>query len=167
VSTPFEDAALRYGPQKGADAAAIARLTTRLHAQAAALERDPRGLPMTGAAGGLAGGLWARFGACLVPGAAWVLDAVGLDARLQRVDAVIVGEGRLDDQSFDGKIVGELATRCRRAAVAVHAIVGCCRLQEEEIARMGLASVHLAATLDAVESAGAEVASIVVSHTRG
>ena len=40
--------------------------------------RDPRGVPMTGAAGGLSGGLWAAFGAELVPGAAFVLDAVGL-----------------------------------------------------------------------------------------
>ena len=39
------------------------RLTTRLHAQARRFRRDPRGLPMTGAAGGLLGGLWAALGA--------------------------------------------------------------------------------------------------------
>jgi glycerate kinase len=70
VSTPFELAAVVFGPQKGADAGAVERLTGRLHEQAGALPRDPRGMPMSGAAGGLAGGLWARYGASIVPGAA-------------------------------------------------------------------------------------------------
>ena len=39
---------------------------------------------MTGAAGGLSGGLWAAFGAELVAGASFVLDAVGFDARARR-----------------------------------------------------------------------------------
>ena len=58
VRTPFEQAAAVFGPQKGADAASGARLTS------AASRRSgcPRGVPMTGAAGGLAGGLWARLG---------------------------------------------------------------------------------------------------------
>ena len=37
---------------------------------------------MTGAAGGLAGGLWARLGAELVAGAPFVLDALDFDRRL-------------------------------------------------------------------------------------
>src|ERR1035441_7703535 len=69
VSTPFERAAEVFAPQKGADAAAVERLSRRLQEQAAGLPRDPRGVAMTGAAGGLAGGLWAMYGARLVPGA--------------------------------------------------------------------------------------------------
>src|SRR3954467_5502589 len=68
VRTPFEDAAKVFGPQKGADAAAVKRLTKRLQRLAATWQRDPRGQAMTGAAGGLAGGLWATFGAVLEPG---------------------------------------------------------------------------------------------------
>ena len=49
---------------------------------------------MTGAAGGLSGGLWAALGAELVPGAAFVLDAVGFDARMRAARAVVTGEGR-------------------------------------------------------------------------
>ena len=66
VRTPWELASATFGPQKGADAAAVGRLEQRLDALAAELPRDPRGVPMTGAAGGLAGGLWAAFGAELV-----------------------------------------------------------------------------------------------------
>jgi glycerate kinase len=163
VTTSFEDAAVRYGPQKGANPAAVARLTERLHTQAAALSRDPRGVPMTGAAGGLAGGLWGTCGARLEPGAPWVLQAVGMTARLALADVVIVGEGCLDMQSFDGKIVGELAARCRAASTPAHAIVGSSRLTPADTARMGLASVHIAPDLDAVRAAGAEVASALVS----
>lgn len=69
VTTPFERAAEVYAPQKGASPEAVQRLTARLDALAQAFARDPRGVAMTGAAGGLSGGLWARYGAALVPGA--------------------------------------------------------------------------------------------------
>ncbi len=68
VRTPFELAADRFAPQKGADAEAVRRLRTRLISAARRLPRDPRGVPMSGAAGGLAGGLWATFGARLATG---------------------------------------------------------------------------------------------------
>ena len=79
---------------------------------------------MTGAAGGLSGGLWAQFGAALEPGAAFVLDALDFDARMRAARAVIVGEGRIDAQTLQGKTAGEIATRARQAGVPCHAIVG-------------------------------------------
>jgi glycerate kinase len=158
VTTPFERAAEVYAPQKGADAPAVARLTARLHEQAAALPRDPRGVPMTGAAGGLSGGLWAAYGARLRPGAAWVLDAVGFDDRLARASAVVSGEGRLDRQTFEGKLVGEIAARCRRAGVPLHAVVGSSELSGDEVRTLGVASVHDAPDLAAIEAAGGEIA---------
>ena len=119
VRTPFEDAARVFAPQKGADPDEVRRLTARLNALARRLDRDPRGVPMTGAAGGLSGGLWAAFGAELVPGAAFVLDAVGFDARMRSARAVVTGEGKLDTQSLAGKAVSEVATRARQAGVPV------------------------------------------------
>jgi glycerate kinase len=124
VRTPFELAPARFGPQKGADANTIKKLEQRLQHQAATLPRDPRGVPMTGAAGGLAGGLWARYGAKLEPGAAFILQALGFDARMRAARAVIVGEGRIDPTTLEGKIAGEIATRARQAGVPCHAIVG-------------------------------------------
>ena len=79
---------------------------------------------MTGAAGGLAGGLWAALGAELVPGAPFVLDALGFDERLRTAGAVVTGEGRIDEQTLQGKVVGEVATRSRQRGVPCPAIVG-------------------------------------------
>jgi glycerate kinase len=123
VRTPFEDAAWVFAPQKGADAAAVERLSAWLDAVAEELPRDPRGVPMSGCAGGLSGGLWA-YGAELRPGAEFVLDALDFDARLARGDAVVSGEGRFDSQSLEGKIVGTIAARCAVAGKPLHLIVG-------------------------------------------
>ncbi|MFL5897838.1 MAG: glycerate kinase, partial [Solirubrobacterales bacterium] len=120
TTVPFEDAAAVFAPQKGAAPQAVERLTQRLVALAAALPRDPRGRTMSGAAGGLAGGLWAAFGAHLIPGAATVLGIAGFDERLAKADAAITGEGRLDEQSFEGKLVGQVARRCREAGRPLH-----------------------------------------------
>ncbi len=158
VTTPFERAAEVYGPQKGASSEAVQRLTTRLHALAESFPRDPRGVPMTGAAGGLSGGLWAMYGAALVPGAAWVLDTVGFDERLAACSAVVTGEGRLDSQTFEGKLVGEVAARARAAGKPVHAVVGSTALSHAETAALGLASVTVASDLPALQAAGAALA---------
>jgi glycerate kinase len=103
---------------------------------------------MTGAAGGLAGGLWARFGAELVPGAAFVLDAVGFDRRADRAALVVTGEGRLDATTLEGKVAGEVARRCRHLGVAVHAVAGAVVDEPDLPERIGLDSVHPARTED-------------------
>jgi glycerate 2-kinase len=158
VETAFEDAARVYGPQKGATPDAVRRLAARLERLAAELPRDPRGVPLTGAAGGLAGGLWAALGAELLLGAEFVLDALDFDRRLDRADATLVGEGRLDAQSFAGKAVGRIAARCRRAGVPVHAIVGSSALDGTDAANLGLASVRLASDPDELLDAAQELA---------
>ena len=124
TTVPFVEAAEVFAPQKGAGVDQTERLKARLIALAGALPRDPRGRPMTGAAGGLSGGLWAVFGAHLIPGAATVLGMLGFDRRLEEADAVITGEGRLDRQSLQGKLVGEIARRCRAARIPCHVIAG-------------------------------------------
>jgi glycerate kinase len=124
VRTVFEDAPKVFGPQKGADPAMVSKLERRLDELASRWQRDPRGVPMTGCAGGLSGGLWAVHRATLEPGAPWVLDALGFDERMRASRAVITGEGKLDEQTLQGKLVGEIGTRARQAGVPLHAIVG-------------------------------------------
>ena len=59
-----------------------------------------------------------------MPGAPFVLDALGFDELMRAAAFVVTGEGSLDSQSLQGKIVGEVATRARQGGVACHAIVG-------------------------------------------
>jgi glycerate 2-kinase len=158
TTTPFERAAAVFAPQKGADAAAVERLATRLDARAVALPRDPRGHPMTGAAGGLAGGLWAVYGAQLRAGAPFVLDAVGFDGRLAVCDAVITGEGRLDEQTLDGKAVGEIAARAREAETALVLVAGSSQLGDSQLRALGAAALYLAPDEAAMGRVGATVA---------
>lgn len=154
VRTPFEDAARVYGPQKGASDADVKRLTARLNSLARRWDRDPRGMPMTGAAGGLSGGLWAVLGAELVPGAAFVLDAVGFDARMRAARAVVTGEGSLDQQSLVGKAVSEVATRARQAGVPCHAIVGSSTISTFDARILDLETIIEAETLRQLKVAG-------------
>jgi glycerate kinase len=161
VRTPYEDAARVFGPQKGADETTVRRLTARLHALAPSFERDPCGVPMTGAAGGLAGGLWAAFGADLVPGAAFVLDALGFDRRMRAARAVVTGEGKLDQQSLAGKAVSEVATRARQAGVPCHAIVGARELDAFGARVLDLQAVLEAGTMAQLERAGGELAELL------
>jgi glycerate 2-kinase len=157
VRTPFEAAAAVFAPQKGADAEAVIRLTARLDEYARALPRDPRGEAMTGAAGGLAGGLWAAFGARLELGAPHILRAVRFPERLARAAAVITGEGRLDGQSTEGKIVGQVARRCARQGVPVYAVVGTDGRDGAGVGDPRFAGVREATTLEAIEQAAGDI----------
>lgn len=157
VRTPWERAAEVFSPQKGADPDTVRRLARRLRDRAGRLARDPRGVPMTGAGGGLAGGLWSELGAQLVPGAAFVLDAVRFDARAHASRAVVTGEGRLDRTTVAGKAAGEVAVRCRQRGVPCHAIVGEDALPRFEHRLLDLATVDEATTLEAIEAAARDL----------
>jgi glycerate kinase len=83
-----------------------------------------------------------------------VLDAIGFDERMRAAAFVVTGEGRLDAQTLEGKIVGEVATRCRQSGVTCHAIVGGIALDPFEQRILDLASVTEATTLAELERAG-------------
>jgi glycerate kinase len=129
VQTRFVDAAAVFAPQKGASPAQVGMLTGRLE-RVAQLYREQYGadvtsLPGAGAAGGLAGGLVA-LGGRLVPGFELVADELDLHDHIVAAQLVITGEGHLDEQSFEGKVVGGVQAMCAAAGKPVVAIVGDC-----------------------------------------
>jgi glycerate 2-kinase len=166
VRTPWELAAEVFAPQKGADDAAVRRLAQRLEQLAARFPRDPRGVPLSGSAGGLSGGLWAAFNARLELGASFVLDAVGFDLRMRIANAVVSGEGQLDAQSFLGKVIGEIAARTREAGVPLHAIVGRSRMELADARSAGLEGVSEASTLKEIEATSHHVAAEIAGQDR-
>ena len=163
VRTVFEDAPKVFAPQKGADEAMVKRLEQRLEELAASFPRDPRGVPMTGGAGGLSGGLWAAFGAALEPGAQFVLDALDFDLRMRASRAVVTGEGKLDEQTLQGKLVGEIGTRTRQAGVPLHAIVGTDRLDGFGKRMIDLQMVQEATNIAEMEAAGERLGEALAS----
>ncbi len=127
VRTRFEQAAEVFGPQKGASAAQVKFLTRRLQRLVQVYEEnygvDVSSIPGAGAAGGLAGGLLA-LGARLESGFSVLAERAELDIALVGADLVITGEGYLDDESFNGKVVGGVAEWAAAEGVPVLVIVG-------------------------------------------
>jgi glycerate 2-kinase len=127
VRTRFADAADRFAPQKGASPAQVALLRRRLERLEQAYREehgvDVATLPGAGAAGGLAGGL-AAIGARLVSGFDLVADEQDLDERLEGADLALTGEGFVDLESFDGKVVGGVVERAAALGVPVAAVAG-------------------------------------------
>lgn len=122
-------AARAFGPQKGASPTDVEWIESMLERLAVVPVdgRDVRHLahlPGAGAAGGVGFGLSAWCGATLVPGAETILDAVRFDERAATADLVITGEGRLDESTFEGKVVGRIVRRAARLGRSVIAVVG-------------------------------------------
>lgn len=117
-----------YGPQKGATPEMVETLDAALANYAEVIKRDLgkdiAAVPGAGAAGGLGAGLAAFLNADLRSGIDMVLDAVAFDRILTRVDLVITGEGRLDEQTAHGKAIGGILRRALAARVPVIAIAG-------------------------------------------
>src|SRR6201987_2898231 len=105
-------AARVFGPQKGADTATVAALEVLLEAWALKLEelagRDVSSEPGAGAAGGIGAGLLALDGR-IESGAAIIAEHTHLADDLETAEMIVTGEGRFDEQSLHGKVVGFLA----------------------------------------------------------
>ncbi len=120
-------AAAIFGPQKGADQDTVAVLEQRLAAWAdeldAAAGRPVSARAGAGAAGGIGAALLALGGKC-ESGASIIAEHTGLADDIAAADLVITGEGRLDDQSLHGKVVGALAEAARAQQVPVVVMAG-------------------------------------------
>lgn len=112
VDVPLLDAARVFAAQKGASPEQQRTLEARL-AGMHELRRFAD-MPGAGAAGGLGAAL-ASLGGELVPGAPYVLDAIGFDPT--GYDLVVTGEGTVDATTFRGKAPGEVMRRCAVAGV--------------------------------------------------
>lgn len=117
-----------FGPQKGADEAMVERLDRGLDHLAQVVERDlgvsVSQIPGAGAAGGMGAGCMAFLGAELKSGIECVLDTVGFDSLLDGTDLVITGEGRIDSQSVQGKVISGIAKRTKSKNIPLLALVG-------------------------------------------
>ena len=117
-----------FGPQKGATTVVVERLDAALARYAAIVAQQTSmeiaRMPGAGAAGGVNASLIPFCGARLKPGIQWVLEAVGLQRRLDGAHLVITGEGRMDGQSIHGKAPVGVAALAKEVGIPVVAVVG-------------------------------------------
>ena len=119
---------------------------------------EARDVTSRGANSPLAAALADRLGARLVPGAGFVLDALGFDDRMRAARAVIAAEARLDADTLRGRVAGEIATRARQAGVPCHAIVASNQIDRFDARILDLQAIVEADTLAQIEAAGEALA---------
>jgi glycerate kinase len=119
--------------------AALARYADVVEAFVGRSVRDVAG---AGAAGGLGAGLIAFLDAHLRSGAELVLESTGFDARLERAELVITGEGRIDGQSAYGKLTQAVSQRAMRVGKPTIAIVGGVGQGHESLFDAGLTALE-------------------------
>lgn len=135
-------AAYVYAPQKGADEAAVKTLDAGLQHVAAVIQRD-FGIdlayqPGTGAAGGLGFGLLFFLKANLKEGVKIVMEQTHFEEQLAGVDLVFTGEGKMDEQTLQGKLIAGIAKAAKARNIPVIALCGTLLLTTHDIHSLGL-----------------------------
>jgi glycerate kinase len=137
-------AAWIYGPQKGGTPAMLTELDEGLRniAEVVAIQlgKDVAGMPGAGAAGGLGFGAVAFLGARLRRGIEVVMDLTGFDAAARAADLIITGEGHLDGQSAQGKLIQGLCGRS--GGTPVIALAGKLSATPDQIQAIGLKAAY-------------------------
>lgn len=135
-------AAYVYGPQKGANGSMVLLLDEGLK-NIASVAADTFGYdiskkPGTGAAGGLgAGALW-FLSAELREGVSIVMEKTGIENHVKKADLVITGEGKVDEQTLNGKVVKGLADLCQKHQVPLAVICGTLLITPQETRAAGI-----------------------------
>lgn len=141
-------AAVVYGPQKGATEEEIAILDKGLARFAELICQmnlpDIRNMPGAGAAGGLGAGLVSFLGAEIRPGIKAILEIADFEKSVQWADLILSGEGRIDGQSANGKVVSGIAEIAGKYNVPVIAICGSVEKDAREIFEKGISGMEAA-----------------------
>ena len=137
-------AAYIYGPQKGADPEMVKILDAGLeNLSKVATETfgsDLSQIPGAGAAGGLgAGALW-FLNARLREGVGIVMEQSNIDQLIANADLVITGEGKVDEQTLQGKVVKGLADACREHDVPLIVVCGTLLISASDLRKAGITS---------------------------
>jgi len=102
---------------------------------------DLNQVPGSGAAGGIAGSMHALLNAKLIPGIQIIFEAIQLTDQIKAADVIITGEGRLDEQTKNGKVVAGIIKEAARYGKAVWVICGQNLLSQKETEALGVQKV--------------------------
>lgn len=137
-----DGAAFTYGPQKGADDAAVLQLDRGVRhfsdILASHFGRDFSAEKGAGAAGGLGAACLAFLNARLRPGIELVMELTGFEQALTKADWVVTGEGKIDSQTLRGKLITGIVKKARRHRIPVTAYCGTLNISTAELQDLGL-----------------------------
>ncbi len=135
-------AAYVYGPQKGADKLAVEQLDKGLQNIAHVFERDfgknYAQIAGTGAAGGLGFGAMAFLNAELKEGVKLLMGFCNFDKNLKDVNLIITGEGKIDNQTLQGKLIKGITDRATHAKIPIAAICGTLDVSPQDLQEIGI-----------------------------
>ena len=140
-------AAQVYGAQKGATKEDIIVLDTGLEHLNSVVSHQfnvsHADVPGAGAAGGTAYGLKTFAGAEFISGIEFILNLAGIDTLLknEKIDCIITGEGRIDDQTLSGKLINGVMNLGKKHQIPVIAICGALTTEKELLYEQGLQAV--------------------------
>jgi glycerate kinase len=137
-------AAYVYAPQKGADDAMVLELDKGLEHYATVVKNTLSidiNFPGAGAGGGIAGGALAFFHVQYRKGVDFIMEYVAMEEQIKKSRFIITGEGKLDKQTLQGKVVQGIAALCRKHRKPFFVITGRNSLTDEDTVRLGAAAV--------------------------
>jgi len=125
-------AAFVYGPQKGATPSQVIQLDKGLRSLANLIlketGKDISTLQGLGAAGGVSAMLCAYYDIKLVKGVDLVIQKSNILKAFKKADLLITGEGKIDEQSISGKVVGTLVDMAKIYKVPILLVAGACEM---------------------------------------
>ena len=145
VSNPFhgkDGAAYVFSPQKGADIQLVKELDLGLKIINEIIKKDfnidLQTIAGSGAGGGIGGGAVIFLKAEIKSAAQWILEINQVENKLKNVDLLMTGEGKVDSQTWQGKLISQLVLRAEMAHTPVILVCGTLHDVESIIAQKGI-----------------------------
>ena len=138
-------AAYVYAPQKGANEEEVKQLDEGLAHFASVIYKQTgkqvSDIPGTGAAGGIAAGLMGFFEVELKEGTKMIMEASGIVKELEGTDLLITGEGKIDTQTKNGKLINEISGLGNKYDIPVIAYCGISDMDKNGSKEIGLEAI--------------------------
>lgn len=137
-------AAAVYGPQKGASPQDVEFLDAGLRNFRRVVHKFLKrsvDFPGAGAAGGLGAGASVFLHAQMVKGISHIIQSTGLAEKIRDADLIITGEGKIDEQTFSGKVISEVLHIAGRHSKPVIAICGTSSIAQAILERHGIKKI--------------------------
>ena len=89
-------------------------------------------IPGSGAAGAASSGILAFLDAEIVSGIDTILDIIDFDNIIKDSTYVVTGEGKLDSQSFDGKLISGVLKHTKKLSIPTICICGISEIKDND-----------------------------------